>query len=144
MIGLGALLAAMLAFLPISAEGFALFAHSRSVRVVAQEVALRAGPSDVLVHEGPLENSGAWLMELDRPVKVVDGFVSNLAFGATFPEARDTFWSAARLEPAWKGQQRVFLMTGKRADASVVRQLPSGSVHLLREGGGRWLYSNRP
>jgi len=143
-IGLGALLAAMLAFLPISAEGFALFARSRSVRVVAQGVALRAGPSDVLVHEGPLENSGAWLMELDRPVKVVDGFVSNLAFGAMFPEARDTFWNAARLESAWKGEQRVFLMTGKRPDASVVRQLPPGSVHLLQEGGGRWLYSNRP
>jgi hypothetical protein len=77
-------------------------------------------------------------------VKVVDGFVSNLAFGATFPEARDTFWNAARLESAWKGEQRVFLMTGKRPDASVVRQLPPGSVHLLQEGGGRWLYSNRP
>jgi hypothetical protein len=36
-------------------------------------VALRAGPGDVLVHEAPLENSGAWLMELDHPVKVVRG-----------------------------------------------------------------------
>jgi len=143
-IGLGALLAAMLAFLPISAEGFALFARSRSVRIVAQGVALRAAPGDVLVHEGPLENSGAWLMELDRPVKVVDGLVSNLAFGATFSEARETFWDDAQLESAWKGAPRVFLVTGKRPDASVVRRLPPGSVHLLQEGGGRWLYSNRP
>ena len=29
-------------------------------------------------------------------------------------------------------------------DASVIRGLPPGSVHLLQEGGGRWLYSNRP
>jgi 4-amino-4-deoxy-L-arabinose transferase-like glycosyltransferase len=143
-IGLGALLAAMLAFLPISAEGFALFARSRSVRVVTQGVALRAAPGNVLVHEGPIENSGAWLLELDRPVKVVDGLLSNLAFGATFPEARDTFWDAAQLESAWKGQQRVFLLTGKRPEASVVRALPSGSVHLLQDGGGRRLYSNRP
>jgi hypothetical protein len=143
-IGLGALLAAMLAFLPISAEGFALFARSRSVRVVAQGVALRAAPGDLLVHEGPIENSGAWLMEVDRPVKVVGGLLSNLAFGATFPEARDTFWDAAQLESAWKGQQRVFLLTGKRPEASVVRALPSGSVHLLQDGGGRRLYSNRP
>ena len=143
-IGLGALLAAMLAFLPISAEGFALFARSRSVRVVAQGVALRVAPGDVLVHEGPLEKSGAWLMEVDRPVKVVGGLLSNLAFGATFPEARDAFWDAAQLESAWKGQQRVFLLTGKRPEASVVRALPSGSVHLLQDGGGRRLYSNRP
>jgi 4-amino-4-deoxy-L-arabinose transferase-like glycosyltransferase len=143
-IGLGALLAAMLAFLPISAEGFALFARSRSVRVVAQGVALRAGPGDVLVHEGPLDNSGAWLLELDQPVKVVDGLVSNLAFGATFPEARETFWDAARLESEWKGEQRVFLLTAKRPDEGVVRRLAPGSVHLLQQGGGRWLYSNRP
>lgn len=143
-IGLGALLAAMLAFLPISAEGFALFARSRSVRVMAQGVALRAAPDDVLVQEGPLENSGAWLLELDRPVKVVDGRVSNLAFGATFPETRDTFWDAARLESAWKGKQRVFLVTGKRPGDGVVRGLPPGSVHLLQQGGERWLYSNRP
>ena len=143
-IGLGALLAAMLAFLPISAEGFALFARSRSVRVVAQAVALRAAPDDVLVHEGALENSGAWLLEIDRPVKVVNGSMSSLAFGGTFPEARDTFWDADRLQSVWNGDRRVFLLTGKRPEASVVRAMRPGSVHLIQEGGGRRLYSNRP
>ena len=143
-IGLGALLAAMLAFLPISAEGFSLFARSRSARGLAESVALRAAPADVLVHEGALENSGAWLMALDRPVKVLNGLMSNLAYGATFPEARDTFWDAARLEAAWMGDQRVFLLTVRRPGASVTRGLPPGSVHLIQEGGGRRLYSNRP
>jgi 4-amino-4-deoxy-L-arabinose transferase-like glycosyltransferase len=143
-IGLGALLAAMLAFLPISAEGFSLFARSRSARGLGQALALRATPADILAHEGPLENSGAWLMDLDRPVKVVNGLVSNLAFGATFPEARDTFWDAPRLEAAWMGPGRVFLLSGRRPEASVVRGLPPGSVHLILQGGGRWLYSNRP
>lgn len=144
LIGLGALLAAMLAFLPISAEGFSLFARSRSVRALGQAVALRAAPADIIAHEGALENTGAWLMDMDRAVKVVNGLVSNLAFGATFPEARDTFWDAARLERAWTGDRRVFLLTGARPETSVVGRLPAGSVHLLQEGGGRRLYSNRP
>ena len=143
-IGLGAILAAMLAFLPISAEGFSLFARSRSARPLGQAVALRAGPTDILTHEGPLENSGAWLLDVDRPVKVVDGLASNLAFGATFPDARDTFWDADRLAAAWRGPTRVFLLTGLRPEASVVGRLPAGSVHLIQRGGGRWLYSNRP
>jgi hypothetical protein len=126
-IGLGAVLAAMLAFLPISAEGFSLFARGRSVRPLGQAVAIRAAPADVLAHEGPLENSAAWLMDLDRPVKVVNGLESSLAFGATFPEAR-----------------RVFLLTGLRPETSVVQRLPAGTVHLIQQGGGRWLYSNRP
>jgi 4-amino-4-deoxy-L-arabinose transferase-like glycosyltransferase len=143
-IGLGAVLAGMLAFLPISAEGFALFARSRSVRPLGQAVALRAGPADILAHEGPLENSGAWLMDLERPVKVVNGLVSNLAFGATFPEARDTFWNTEQIAAAWRGEARVYLLTGLSPEASLVRQLPPDTVHLIQQGGGRWLYSNRP
>ena len=151
-IGLGALLAAMLAFLPFSAEGFALFARSRSVRVLSDAVALRAAPGDLLAHEGALENSGSWLLTLDPPgraparvpVKVVNGLVSNLAFGASFPEARDTFWDADRLAAAWRGDRRIFLVSASDPERSVTRGLPPDSVHLLLAAGGRRLYSNRP
>jgi hypothetical protein len=83
-------------------------------------------------------------MDLERPVKVVNGLVSNLAFGATFPEARDTFWDTQQLAAAWRGEARVYLLTGLSPEASLVRQLPPDTVHLIQQGGGRWLYSNRP
>lgn len=151
-IGLGALLAAMLAFLPFSAEGFALFARSRSVRMLSDAVALRAAPGDLLAHEGALENSGSWLLTLDPPgraptrvpVKVVNGLVSNLAFGAGFPEAHDTFWNADQLAAAWRGDRRIFLLSASNPERSVTRGLPPDSVHLLLAAGGRRLYSNRP
>lgn len=151
-IGLGALLAAMLAFLPFAAEGFALFARSRSVQMLSDAVTLRAAPGDVLAHEGALENSGAWLLALDppgrtptpAPVKVVNGLVSSLAFGAAFPEARDTFWDADRLATAWRGDRRVFLLSASGLERSVIRQLPPDRVYLLLAAGGRRLYSNRP
>jgi len=69
---------------------------------------------------------------------------SNLAFGATFPEARGTFWDGEALARAWRADRRVFLFTALPADKSVVRELPPGQAHLLLEGGGRRLYSNRP
>ena len=151
-LGLGALLAAMLAFLPFAAEGFELFARSRSVRMLGDAVALRAVPGDLFAHEGALENSGSWLLTLDppgrapaaAPVKVVNGLVSNLAFGASFPEARDTFWDADRLAAAWRGDRRIFLLSATSAERSVTRTLPPDSLHLLLEAGGRRLYSNRP
>jgi hypothetical protein len=151
-VGLGALLAAMLAVLPFSAEGFALFARSRSVRMLSDAVVLRAVPGDLLAHEGALENSGSWLLALNPPggmppgagVKVVNGLVSNLAFGATFPEARNTFWDSARLAAAWGGDRRVFLLSASSPGRSVTRALPPESVHLLLDAGGRRLYSNRP
>jgi hypothetical protein len=105
---------------------------------------LRAAPGDVVAHEGALENSASALLRLDRRVQIVNGLQSNLAFGATFPEARGTFWDGEALARAWRADRRVFLLTALTPAKSVVRELPPGEVHLLLEGGGRRLYSNRP
>jgi len=40
---------------------------------MTEAIALRAGPSDLLAHEGALENSASWLLTLERPVKIVNG-----------------------------------------------------------------------
>jgi 4-amino-4-deoxy-L-arabinose transferase-like glycosyltransferase len=143
-LGVGAMLAGMLAFLPLSVEGLAIFAKSRSVRGMTDALLLRAAPGDVVAHEGALENSASALLRLDRRVQIVNGLQSNLAFGATFPEARDTFWDGEALARAWRADRRVFLLTALPADKSVARELPPGQAHLLLEGGGRRLYSNRP
>ena len=102
----------------------------------------RLAPGDQIVHEGPLENTGSLLLAVNRPVTVVNGLQSNLAFGATFPEARDRFWDGVRLAQEWPKPGRRFLVTGVAPDRSVVRTLPAGSVHLVAQGGGRWLYTN--
>jgi 4-amino-4-deoxy-L-arabinose transferase-like glycosyltransferase len=143
-VGLGALFATMVAFLPVSVEGFALFAKSRSVAPLAEAIALRRAPDDLLAHEGALENSASWLLSLDGPVKIVNGLQSNLAVGATFPDAHDVFWDGPRLASAWQGNRRIFLISARKPEQSVVRELSPERVHLLRAAGGRWLYSNRP
>ena len=143
-LGVGALLAGMIAFLPVSVEGLTLFAQSRSARIVTDAVLLRIGPDDVLAHEGALENSASALLRLGRRVQIVNGLQSNLAFGATFPEARAVFWDGAALARAWQSDRRVFLLSSSAPVKSVVRELPPDRVYQLVEGGGRRLYSNRP
>jgi 4-amino-4-deoxy-L-arabinose transferase-like glycosyltransferase len=144
LLGVGALLAGMIAFLPVSVEGLTLFAKSRTVRLMTDAILLRVGPADVVAHEGALENSASALLRLDRRVQIVNGPRSNLAFGATFPEASSVFWDGAALARAWQGDRRVLLLSSSAPARSVVRQLPPDRVHLLGEGGGRRLYSNRP
>lgn len=140
--GVGVALAAMIAFLPAAGEGMAQFARGRAVRPIAEALARRLGPGDLIVHEGALENSGSLLLAVDRPVHVVEGLQSNLAFGATFPDARDLFWSAARLQQTWAAPGRCFLVSTVDPSRSVVSAL--SPVHLLARSGGRWLYSNIP
>lgn len=142
--GLGVLLAVMLAFLPVSAQGLTLFAKSRSVKAMAETLRAQARAAELIVHEGPLENSGTLVLYLGHPVKVVDGRRSSLAFGATFPEGRGVFWDREELKARWKGGERLFLLSLLKPEKSVVRELDPKRVHLLLQGGGRWLYSNRP
>jgi hypothetical protein len=123
------------------ATGLAASASARAVKSIAREVAARFEPGDVLVHEGPLENSGAleWYSGV-RPV-IVDGRRSVLAFAASRPDAADAFWDQARLAAVWRGERRVWLVTGRRPGASLVTTLPA--ARLLASGGGRRLYVNR-
>jgi 4-amino-4-deoxy-L-arabinose transferase-like glycosyltransferase len=138
--GVGVALAAMIAFLPTAGEGMAQFARGRSARPITEALARRLGAADRVIHEGALENTGSLLLAVRRPVHVVHGLQSNLAFGATFPEAHDVFWSPSRLRQAWSEPGRCFLVSTVEPTRSVVRTL--GPVHLLSQGGGRWLYSN--
>jgi hypothetical protein len=135
-------LGAVLAFLPVAGSGMAEFARSRSAAPIAEALLFRLRPPDIVAHEGAIENTASLLLAVRRPVHLVDGMVSNLAFGATFPDAADLFWDRARLAEAWGGPRRVFLVTAASAERSVVRSLPPDRVHVLAESRGRRLYSN--
>ena len=142
-LGVGVALATAIAFLPtVAAEGRAQFVRARSVRPLAVTLAERVRPGDVVLHEGAIENSASALLVLPDGVGIVNGLVSTLAFGATFPDAREVFWDGPRLRAAWSGPERFFLLSAVDPRHSVVRALPSERVHLIAESGGRWLYSN--
>jgi hypothetical protein len=141
-VGVGVTLAAMIAFLPMAGEGMTQFARSRSIRPIADALRERQAAADRVIHEGALQNSGSLLLRIPGPIALVHARPSNLAFGATFPEARDVFWDASRLEAAWTGPDRCFLVSAVAPGRSVVKTL--APVHLLAQAGGRWLYSNRP
>src|SRR5260370_36526447 len=135
-LGAWAAVAVALAFLPTAGDGMALFARSRSTRTVTQALVLRLEPGDQVLHEGPLENSGSMLLALDRPVTVVNGLQSNLAFGATFPEARDRFWDGARLAQEWPKPGRRFLVTRGGPHGSEGGALPPAPRRRTHERAG--------
>jgi 4-amino-4-deoxy-L-arabinose transferase-like glycosyltransferase len=136
-----ATVATLLLLLPSAASALGLVAAHRSVKPIAELIARHAGPPDIVVHEGPIENSGALEWYSGRRPVIVDGRRSVLGFGATRPEAAATFWDAARLELAWRGSRRVWAVTGRPPEQSLVAPLPG--ARLVAATGGRSLYVNR-
>jgi 4-amino-4-deoxy-L-arabinose transferase-like glycosyltransferase len=133
--------ATLVAVLPCVALGLQAVAGARTVKPIALELARRADVDDVIVHEGPLENSGALEWYSGRRARIVDGRRSVLGFGATRPDARDVFWDRARLAAAWAGGARVWLVTARPEERSVVAALPGR--RLIASAAGRRLYVNR-
>ena len=141
--GLVSLLVVVVAFLPVTSKGMTLLAEVRSPRPIIEFLTRMVETGDVVVHEGAMENTGSMVFALGQPVKILNGLRSNLAFGATFPEGRDTVWSDKRLWREWDGPSRIFLVSVEAPARSAVNGLPAERVRLLLEAGGRRLYSNR-
>jgi branched-subunit amino acid transport protein AzlD len=115
-----------------------------SARAVSLAIVERARADDVIAHEGALEYSAALPFYTRRRVVVVNGARGDLEPASRFPEARGWFVDAPGLRRLWDGAGRVFLVTQRARERSVVGALPTGSVTVLGRFGSRWLYSNRP
>ncbi|MBI4635925.1 MAG: glycosyltransferase family 39 protein [Candidatus Rokubacteria bacterium] len=133
--------ATMLGTLPSVAAALALVATHRSVRSLALELRAAAASGDLVAHEGPIENSGALEWYSGRRPVIVDGRKSVLGFGATRPEARESVWEAADLRRAWESGRRVWVVTTRGPEMSLVPRLPG--ARLVAASEGRWLWVNR-
>jgi 4-amino-4-deoxy-L-arabinose transferase-like glycosyltransferase len=141
----GALVAAtMLAVMPSALRALEIVSSGRAVAGMAAEVRRLTTPETVLVHEGPIENSGALEFYLGRRPILVDAGRSVLGIGATFPDSTPAFWTATALREAWLSGTPLLLVTPRDPRHSVIATLPADRVALLRVENGRWLYASVP
>ena len=134
--------ATMLAVMPSALRALDLVVTGRAVAGMASEVRRLAGPETVLVHEGPIENSGALELYSGRRPVLVDARRSVLGIGATFPDSAEVFWSAEKLREAWLSGRPLLLVTPRDPRHSLVATLPPDRVKLVRAENGRWLYAS--
>jgi hypothetical protein len=120
-----------------------LASEMRSVKPLATILLERLQPDDLLMHEGPLENSAGLTFYTGRQVHVVDGRRGDLHFGSRFPEAAGLFVRGEDLATLWLGDRRVFLVTDRPLEQSVLRPIASEARHLIGHEDRRWLFTNR-
>jgi len=140
-LAVGATALTLLVMLPSAAQALRLVSAQRAVKGMAEEIRRQAGATDIVAHEGPIENAGALEWYSGRRPVIVDGRRSVLGFGADLPESRGAFWEREALARAWSASERVWLVTGRPPERSVVARL--GAARLVTESAGRRLYTNR-
>lgn len=121
-----------------------LASEYRSVKPLAALILERLEPADLLVHEGPLENSAGLTFYTGKQVHVVDGRRGDLHFGSRFPEAAGLFLGGEELSRRWQEPRRVFFVTDRPADQSALRLITPQARHLIGHEGRRWLFTNQP
>ena len=133
----------MLATVPLVGAGLGILAESRAVPRLAAEVAARAGPDDLLVHEGPIEASGALELYSGRRPALLDGTRSVLGFGSTFRRRPRDVLDVGAL-PARAGSRTGRCTSSRRARPSgaSIAAMPPDRVRLVLEHNGRRLYVN--
>jgi 4-amino-4-deoxy-L-arabinose transferase-like glycosyltransferase len=121
-----------------------LASEYRSVKPLVARIQGRLGPTDLVIHEGPLENSAGLTFYTGRQIHVVDGRRGDLHFGSRFPEAQGLFLDGEELSRRWQGPGRIFFVTDRPVDQSALRLIPPQARHLIGHEGRRWLFTNRP
>lgn len=137
---LGVVAAAALAATIAATTAMDASARSRSVAHLAAEIRSGLGPHEILVHEGPIEHAGGLEFYSGRRPILLEARRSVLGFGATYPDAADTFWDRERFRREWLAGRPIVLITPRDPARSVVSSLPPETVQVIRQHNGRTLY----
>jgi hypothetical protein len=121
----------------------AVVSEYRSVKPLAALILQRLSPDDLVLHDGSLENSAGLPFYTGRQIHVVNGRRGDLDFGSRFPEAEGVFLEEEEVVRLWSGTHRIFLVTDRPPEQSVLRLMPPQLRHLIGHEGRRWLYTNR-
>jgi 4-amino-4-deoxy-L-arabinose transferase-like glycosyltransferase len=115
----------------------------RSVKPLVSLLRPHLSPEALVIHEGPLENSAGLAYYTGRQIYVVDGRRGDLDFGSRFPEAHGLFLDGEAVSQLWQSAQRIFLVTDRAPEHSVLRLTVPEARHLVGQEGRRWVYTNR-
>ncbi len=114
-----------------------------SSRPLAAAIEQRLAPGDLVVINGEYQAGSSIGFYLPQKVLLLNGRMTGLEFGSTFPDAPPVFIGDNDIAQMWQGSQRVFLFT-RDGDFEKVRNVIKGEMFRLAAAGEKSIYSNRP
>ncbi len=134
-----ALAAGAFGFLLAAHMGLQIFSPILTSKQLADAIAPRLKPDDVIVLHGEYEAGSTLGFYLQRDdLHIFEGRSSNLWYGSFFPDAPPIFEDEASLNLKWTGRQRVYLWQDTSQPLPKLR----GRSYLIVQSGGKEILSN--
>ena len=115
-----------------------------SSRAIGEEIQRRWEPGAKIVFNGEYETGSSIAFYTNQPILLLDGKVTGMAFGSTYPDAPPVFLEATDVWRLWLSNERVFLFTEDSKKEKVLKILNELPIHPLISRGGKTVLTNRP
>ncbi|MFN0083930.1 MAG: ArnT family glycosyltransferase [Blastocatellia bacterium] len=115
-----------------------------SSRALATEIESRWEPSAKIVFNGEYETGSSIGFYTNQPILLLNGKVTGMAFGSTYPDCPPVFLEDAGLRRLWQGAGRVFLFTENNKKEAALGALEGLPLFPLADYGGKSVWMNRP
>ena len=114
-----------------------------SSRSLAMEIEKRWEPGAQIVFNGEYETGSSIAFYTNRQILLLNGKVTGMAFGSTYPDAPPVFLSNDDVRRLWNGPQRIFLFTENSKRDTLLKNLHA-PFHVLADKGGKSVLMNKP
>ncbi|HZQ90250.1 MAG TPA: glycosyltransferase family 39 protein [Terriglobales bacterium] len=135
-----ALAAMMVVLLNAAHRGLVIFSPTLTSRPLAQAIAARLQPGDLIVIDGDYEEGSTLNFYTRHPVRVLNHREANLWYGSHFPDAPRVFETNESFLKLWEGPGRVYLWS-QVSEPGLLRGLPA---HEVARSGGKYILTNQP
>jgi hypothetical protein len=129
-----------------------LFLHAARIALIAfdpylgsRELATayrQAPPGELIVDNQYYAFSSVFFYAGVERAWLLNGRVTNLDYGSHAPGAPDVFLTDSGFLEMWRRQQRYYVLVEKPSVSRLAALVGSESLHLVKESGGKFLFTN--
>lgn len=115
-----------------------------SSRVLADEIQNHWEPGARIIFNGEFETGSSIAFYTGKQIFLLNGRVTGMAFGSTYPDVPPVFLEAADVRRLWQEKERVFFFTEDDKKWTALNAINGLPLYPLASRGGKSLITNKP
>ncbi|MEP7340118.1 MAG: glycosyltransferase family 39 protein [Acidobacteriota bacterium] len=115
-----------------------------SSHVLAEEIQKRWEPGAKIVFNGEYETGSSIAFYTHEDILLLNGRVTGMAFGSTYPDAPPVFLETADIRRLWQGTARIFFFTEDQTKKAALEAINGLPLYPLASRGGKTVITNKP